>query len=74
MFKEYQIGQILDFPAGDMFWAKTKAVYQIFKIDLNKDIYMEGKGPQTILFAIERIWLYIVKYNGYYYKKICGYY
>lgn len=74
MFKEYQIGQILDFPAGDMFWAKTKAVYQIFKINLSKDIYMEGKGPQTLLFAIERIWLYIVKYNGYYYKKICGYY
>jgi len=74
MFKGYKRGNKLDFPAGDMFWAKCKAVYQIFQIDLRKDIFDEGKGPQTFLFAIERIWLYIVKYNGYYYKKKCGYY
>ena len=35
---------------------------------------LEGNGPQTILFAIERIWLYIVKYNGYFYKKTGEYY
>jgi len=40
----------------------------------NKVIYLEGNGPQTILFAIERIWLYIVKYNGYFYKKTGEYY
>ena len=74
MFKGYKKGKNLDFPAGDMFWAKSKAVYQIFQINLRKDIFDEGKGPQTLLFAIERIWLYIVKYNGYYYKKKCGYY
>ena len=74
LFKGYIIGKKLDFPAGDMFWAKSKAVYQIFQINLKNDIFMEGKGPQTLLFAIERIWLYIVKYNGYYYKKNCGYY
>lgn len=74
MFKGYLRGKKLDFPAGDMFWAKSKAVYQIFTLNLKNDIFMEGKGPQTLLFAIERIWLYIVKYNGFYYKKKCGYY
>ena len=71
---EFKMGNQLDFPAGDMFWARSKAVYQIFQINLENDIFLEGKGPQTILFAIERIWLYIVKYNGYYYKKKCGYF
>ena len=74
LFGEFKIGNKLDFPAGDMFWARSKAVYQIFQINLEDDIYLEGKGNQTILFAIERIWLYIVKYNGYYYKKKCGYF
>lgn len=69
----YKMGNILDFPAGDMFWAKLKAIYQIFLIDFSKDIFREGK-PLTILYAIERIWLYIVKLNGYYYKKTFGYY
>ena len=58
MIGEFKMGNKLDFPAGDMFWARSKAVYQIFQINLENDIFMEGKGPQTILFAIERIWLY----------------
>ena len=74
IFEGYQIGKNLDFPAGNMFWAKSIAVYQIFKLNLNKVVYLEGNGPQTILFAIERIWLYIVKYNGYFYKKTGEYY
>ena len=54
-----------------MFWAKVDAIYQIFEQNI------EGKCPEekdmsfyTILHAIERIWLYIIKLNGYYYKKI----
>ena len=62
-----------DFPAGDMFWARTKAITQIFKIDLKNDIPKE-KGSKFILFAIERFWLFIVKTNGYYYKKYFNYY
>ena len=62
-----------DFPAGDMFWARTKAIYQIFKIDLRQDIPSE-KGSKYILYAIERFWLFIVKKNGYYYKKYYNYY
>ena len=62
-----------DFPAGDMFWARTKAIYQMFKIDLRSDIPQE-KVSKIILFAIERFWLFIVKVNGYYYKKYFNYY
>ena len=74
LFGEFKIGDKLDFPAGNMFWARSKAVYQIFNINLENDIYLEGEGNQTILFAIERIWLYIAKYNGFYYKKKSGYF
>jgi lipopolysaccharide biosynthesis protein len=73
IFKGYKMGNLFDFPAGDMFWAKFKAVYQIFRVDFSKDICQEGK-PLTLLYALERIWLYIVKLNGYYYKKTCDYY
>lgn len=62
-----------DFPAGDMFWARTKAINQIFKIDLSNDIPKE-KGSKDILYALERFWLFIVKKNGYYYKKYYTYY
>ena len=73
VFKGYQIGSLLDFPAGDMFWAKSKAVYQMFKFDISKELCLERR-PLTILYALERLWLYIVKMNGYYYKKKCGYF
>ena len=61
-----------DFPGGDMFWARTKAIYQIFKIDLRNDIQIK-KGSIDILYAIERLWLFIVKKNGFYYKKYFNY-
>jgi hypothetical protein len=74
IFHNYKFSdQYFDFPAGDMFWARTKAIYQIFKIDLRDDIPQE-KGSKYILFAIERFWLFIVKINGYYYKKCFNYY
>ena len=74
IFNVYKFSdKYFDFPAGDMFWARTKAIYQIFKIDLRNDIPQE-KGSKFILFAIERFWLFIVKINGYYYKKYFNYY
>ena len=73
IFNGYKMGNKLDFPAGDMFWSKVKAIYQIFVIDFREDICEEGT-PLTMLYALERIWLFIVKLNGYYYKKTFGYY
>ena len=73
MFPEnkYEAGELLDFPSGDMFWAKIKAIYQIFEITIDDKIpNEEGQLDCTIMHGIERVWLYIVKLNGYYYKKI----
>ena len=65
------IGKISDFPAGNMFWARTLAIHQIFEENLEKKFPKEkGQIDFTIMHSIERIWLYIAKLNGYYYKKI----
>ena len=64
-------GNIMNFPAGNMFWAKTKAIYQIFNEKIiNLSPKERGQVDCTILHAIERIWLYLVKLNGFYYKTI----
>jgi rhamnosyltransferase len=75
IFKGFKIGQKLIFPVGDMFWAKIKAIHQIFNIKF-KNLFPKEKGQinQTIMHAIERIWLYLVKKNGYYYKIIFNHY
>ena len=63
------------FPSGNMFWAKVKAVYQIFEIKLNNLFPRElNQTNGTIMHAIERIWLYLVKLNGFYYKVLFKYY
>lgn len=65
------IETVSDFPAGNMFWARTNAVYQIFGKNVEKRFPEEkGQIDSTIIHAIERIWIYLVKVNGYYYKKI----
>ena len=75
IFPGFQVGEKLLFPSGNMFWAKTKAVYQIFKIKLINLFPKElNQTNKTIMHAIERIWLYLVKLNGYYYQKIFKYY
>ena len=71
LFNKYKIGELKNFPAGNMFWSKTKAIFQIFFYDFSK--YFPDEDNQTndtIMHGIERIWLYLVKLNGYYYKTI----
>ena len=71
--KNQVVGNKIVFPLGDMFWAKSKAIYQIFNVRLK---YPEelGQTNETIMHAIERLWLYLVKLNGYYYKSTLIYY
>jgi len=71
--KNKVVGDKLVFPLGNMFWAKTKAIYQIFNVRLK---YPEelGQTNGTIMHAIERIWLYLVQLNGYHYKTTLKYY
>ncbi len=67
--KMIKVGEKIDFPSGNMFWAKTKAIYQIFNIRLKYPKEL-NQTNETIMHGIERIWLYLVKLNGYYYKTI----
>ena len=61
----------LDFPMGNMFWAKIESVHQLFKIKFNEEVPEENKQLDgTLIHGIERIWIYVAKYNGFYYKKI----
>ena len=66
-----RIGGKIEFPMGNMFWAKINAISQIFNENFQNQILKElGQKDGAIIHGIERIWLYIVKLNGYYYKKI----
>jgi lipopolysaccharide biosynthesis protein len=66
------IGKKIEFPLGNMFWAKVNSIFQIFEEEfqyiIKKEIKLIKGG--NILFGIEIIWMFIVKLNGYYYKKI----
>ena len=66
-----EVGKQLIFPSGNMFWARFNAIYQIFNINFKNIIPKEKNQINgTFMHAIERIWLYLVKLNGYYYKII----
>ena len=68
-FPGYQTGNILNFPAGDMFWARVDAIYQVFEKNFTKKFSVEAaQVGDTIAHGIERIWCYIAKLNGYYFK------
>ena len=71
IFPGYKIGETLDFPAGNMFWARVESIHQIFDQSFEDLIPEENNQlTGTILHGIERVWLYLVKLNGFYYKKI----
>lgn len=75
IFGKYEVGNKLIFPSGNMFWAKVKAIYQIFEINLKNAFPKEmNQTNDTIMHGIERLWLFLVKLNGYYYKMIFKYY
>ena len=75
IFPGYEIGNNLIFPSGNMFWAKLNSIHQIFKLKINKKFPKElNQTNETIMHGIERIWLYIVKLNGFNYKTIFKHY
>ena len=57
-----------------MFWARSKAVHQILSLNITNLCPKEPiKNDGTIMHAIERIWIFIVKLNGYTYKETLKY-
>lgn len=71
LFPDCKLGKLINFPAGNMFWAKTKAIFQIFIYNFIKYFPTEEEQTNdTIMHGIERIWLYLVKFNHFKYKII----
>ena len=69
--KNKKVGKLIYFPAGNMFWAKVQAVFQIFNIKIfNKFPKERHQVDGTIIYGIEIFYLFLVKMNGFYYKKI----
>ena len=65
------IDRIFDFPIGNMFWARVSAIYQIFNINIDNKFPKEsGQLDSTLMHGIERIWVFLAKINGFFYKKI----
>ena len=58
----------IDFPEGNMFWAKIKAIYSLFNLS-SKQIYTRKFRLMTEN-NLELIWVNLVNMNGYLYKKI----
>ena len=74
IFHKNQVaGNKIVFPLGDMFWAKSKAIYQIFNVKLKFPEEL-GQTNETIMHAIERLLLYLVKLNWYLYKTTLKHY
>jgi hypothetical protein len=57
----------LEFPAGSMFWFKTRALEPLLKLDLRFEFFEpeEKAVDGTLAHAIERAFLYIVEVAGY---------
>lgn len=73
IFPNYKIlKNYYDFPEEvNMFWTKTNAIHQIFAKKIIERIKKENKNfNNNIQNCLKRIWIYIVKLNGYYHKKI----
>ena len=77
IFYNYKLDKTPDYAAGNMFWARVSAVYQVFeKVDyINYYCPREsGQTFHTIMHAIERIWVIVAQLNGYNYTTIFKYY
>ena len=63
-FPGYERGELFNFPAGNLSWAKTKSINQVFVYDFTEFYPSEDEQTNdTIMHGIERIWLYLLKFN-----------
>lgn len=69
---DIQFPEDIQFPAGNMFWAKVDAVKNVFDVDYADTDFPdeEAQIDGTLMHAIERSWLYVAKANGYNYQII----
>ena len=70
IFPGYKIGENIEYPYGNMFWAKIDSIHQMFEHNLLDNFPVKNRKEDKLSLTIERIWTYLVKKNGYKYKKI----
>ena len=58
----------MDFPEGNMFWAKIRAIYPIF--NLYSNLMLSGIPILILKNNLEKVWIYIVTFSGFLYKTI----
>lgn len=60
------------FSTGNMFWARRKAIEPLFELNYSVNDFPEEQGQLSLTLAhsIERLWVYLMKAQGYTYK-IC---
>ena len=65
---------LIEFPAGSMFWFKPKALAPLLDSDLSFEDFPEecGQVDGTIAHAIERAFLFIVESSGFIWTKVDG--
>lgn len=66
--------QVLDFPSGSMFWARTAALAPLLALNLSYDDFPEEKGQtrRTIQHAIERLFLFAAEHAGFTWVKVAS--
>jgi lipopolysaccharide biosynthesis protein len=66
--------QVLDFPSGSMFWARTRALAPLLALELDYDDFPEEKGQtrRTIHHAIERLFLFTAEHAGFSWVKVAS--
>ena len=64
----YLFQNFVDFPEGNMFWAKVSAIHQIF--NLYSNIIFTQKYILMLENKLDKIWVFLAKINGFSYKKI----
>lgn len=66
------IVELLPFPTGGMFWARTDALHLVFDLKLNRKDFPKETGQRygTIAHQLERAWPHIVLMSGYQYLLV----
>ena len=66
------LGNNPKFAAGNMFWARTKAIKKVFAAGIRQNDFPceEDQKDMTLAHAIERSWVYIAQHEGYTFKQM----
>jgi hypothetical protein len=69
---DIDIGRMIDFPSGSMFWARSAALAPILNMGLSLDDFPieEGQQDGTLAHVIERLYFHVCEAAGYDWIKI----